>query len=109
MWLIVFIPQGGGCGAGFGFGWGFFLFSFGTPVKTMSDILGINDRILDRAHEKLLRERAEGIRKPFSGGLPDELRTNDPILDRVIRTIISRRAKARKLAPRNRALPEPTQ
>lgn len=67
----------------------------GTPFKRMEQITGHMDRVLDRASKQLREEREAGIRPPLGSGLPENLRTNDPLLDRIIRTIISRRARMR--------------
>lgn len=67
----------------------------GTPFKRLEKLNGHLDRVLDRASKHLHDEEAAG-RSPFCNKLlPDNVRTNDPLLDRIIRTIISRRARMR--------------
>lgn len=92
--------QGVGCGVGFGFGWGIFLLGLGAPVKRGEDLLGITDRMMHKKMEQIRRDRAAGI-KPY-GHLPEELSTSDPFLDRIIRTMLVRRAKRKQDAPRKK-------
>lgn len=93
--MCLLLVQGGGCGVGFGFGWGFFLVAIGTPFKRLQTLIGREDRMLDRAMDKLNEDREAGLIPPFSAGLPERLQTNDPFLDRVIRSILARRARMR--------------
>ncbi len=78
---------------GLGFGWGFFLFGIGAPLWTVNNLFGQEDRMMDRAFEKAEREREAGIRPPI--GTPPAIfdREPDPILDRLLRIIQSRRAR----------------
>lgn len=102
-----FYSQGGGCGIGLGFGWGIFAFAIGTPVMRLEKLLGRNERILDEAKHRLDSERAAGKRAPFKAGLPDEMRTSDPLLDRIIRGILVRRAKMGEMSERRARFLQP--
>lgn len=88
--------QGGGCGIGLGFGWGFFAVAVGTPFKRMETLLGVPDRLLDRAQTQLREDRAAGRRPPFGRGLPGEPHTKDALIDRILRSILARRARTRE-------------
>lgn len=59
----------------------------------MEDILGVNDRLLEKKVAEINRERAEGKRPP--GPLPEDLSTGDELLDRIVRAAIVRREKRR--------------
>lgn len=70
--------------------------AIGTPFRRLESILGIDKRLLDRAHKQLWDGREKGTIPPFSAGtVPDEMRTNHPLLDRLIGKIMSRREKMR--------------
>lgn len=91
--LLGLRSQGGGCGVGVGIGWGIFLFGVGTPVVTIRDMVGYEDRQLNRAYEQAMKEREEGIRPPI-GAAPKHWGTDtDPLLDRLLRLIQKRRAQ----------------
>lgn len=102
--VCLYLVQGGGCGVGFGFGWGVFLVAIGTPFKRTQTLTGSEDRMLNRAMEKLNEGREAGRIPPFSAGLPEGLRTDNPFLDRVVRSILARRARMRD-SRQNRILP----
>lgn len=84
------IRQGGGCGLGFGAGWGFFAFGIGVVVKGMDDLTGKTQRQLKQMARKVAMEREAGIRPPRRSQALQEAGT-DPLLDRIIRHIESRR------------------
>jgi hypothetical protein len=92
--------KGGGCGVGFGVGWGFFLLGYGVVAISIDEITGKNDRLLQRAVEQLDRERAAGLRPPLR---PRSVHDSgpDPIVDRIIRHIESRRAMRQLERSRN--------
>lgn len=73
----------------------------------MEKLLGRNARVLDEASRRLQEEREAGIRPPFKAGLPDEMRTSDPFLNRVIRSILARRAKMRELQEKKGRMLQP--
>ncbi len=82
---------GAGCGVGVGFGWGFFLAGTGAPVWQVSEMLRLNERAMDAAYEKAMKERELGLRPPIgtrrtAGGEEPP----DTVLDRVLRMIRER-------------------
>lgn len=85
--------QGGGCGVGIGLGWGIFLFGIGTPVVTVANMFGHEERMMHRAYEQAMKEREEGTRPPI-GARPKHYGSDtDPLLDRLLRLIQKRRAQ----------------
>lgn len=65
----------------------------------MATISGQEDRQIDRAYEKAMRERKLGVRPPI-GVRPVPHDLPDPVLDRVLRMIRKRRsARMRSVAP----------
>lgn len=75
-----------------GVGWGFYLFGVGVPVKTLSRLTGRDDRMMERAFDKITKEREAGLRPPFRYGADRDPAPPDPVLDRVIRLLLKRRA-----------------
>lgn len=82
---------GGGCGLGLGAGWGFFALGFGVVVRGADDMTGRTRRRVARAAERIRREREAGLRPPRRDPAKEDAGL-DPLLDRIIRHIETRRA-----------------
>lgn len=79
---------------GVGFGYGVFLFGVGTPLFRVSQILGFEDRRMERAYEKAKLEREQGLRPPLGAqGRLENGDRPDAVLDKIIRHIRERRAR----------------
>lgn len=77
---------------GVGFGWGLFLAGIGTPFKRMEKLLGRDEEVLRKARQRLDAEREAGTRPPFGAGARGEGGA-DPLLERLLRGILARRAR----------------
>lgn len=86
-----------------------FIFGIGTPFKRLEKFLGRDEKMLDKIRQQLDTERETGKRPPFRGGMPEHLSTSDPMLDRIIRGILVRRAKMREMDQRRERAIQPRQ
>lgn len=110
--------QGAGCGAGFGAGWGVFVLGIGTPLWRTGNLLGFEQRRMDAAYRKAMRERqsvndsfaplieeATAVNVRARGAANEAERTSsgereprpDALLNAIMRRI--REARARRDAP----------
>jgi hypothetical protein len=77
-----------------GAGWGFFAVGVGVVVKGMNELSGRTRRQLNRYARQLELEREAGLRPPRRNRSVEESGI-DPLLDRIIRHVESRRAMRR--------------
>lgn len=85
---------GGGCGVGGGFGYGVFLFGIGTPLFRVSQLLGFEDRRMERAYRKARLEKRQPLRTPAEEQTRlEDVDRPDAVLDKFLRLVRERRAR----------------